>query len=224
MNKGPWIAGTIALCALLTASSRGADSMTRFNAAPGSGMKIRLEGTSTMHDWQAEGPIISGFLEVGPGFPMTPGQTVTLGKVEARAEAAIPVRSIKSIEKNGSPYSDKMDEVMWKHLKAPPNSRISFRLDELVLKELPKSNDAPYVFDATGQLAVAGVTNKVSFTVNVTPLSDQKLKVAGATTIKMSDFQVEAVNLLGIKTGDEVKLSFVWPLAQKKPAEANTSK
>ena len=59
-----------------------------------------------------ESPIIGGMLEVGAGFPTEPGQAVTPGKVEAKADAFIQVRSLKSVEKDGKPYSDKMDEVM----------------------------------------------------------------------------------------------------------------
>ena len=37
--------------------------------------------------------------------------------MEAKADVFIQVRSLKSIEKDGKPYSDKMDEIMWEHLK-----------------------------------------------------------------------------------------------------------
>ena len=49
---------------------------------------------------------------------------MTPGKVEAKAEVFIQVRSLKSIEKDGKPYSDKMDEIMWEHLKEAANKRI----------------------------------------------------------------------------------------------------
>jgi len=218
MKTRIWIAGTIALCALAAAASRGAEGMTRLDASPGKDMKVRLEGTSSIHDWQAEGTIISGFLEVGPGFPLTPGQSVTPGKVPVHAEAFIPVRSLKSIEKDGSPYSEKMDAFMYEDLKSPPNLRIIFRVSELTLKEAPKAPDAPYVFEAKGELVVAGVTNTISFPVNVTPLGDQKFKVTGSTSLKMTDFHIKPRTLIGIlSTGDDVKIQFVWPLIQKKP-------
>src|SRR5438105_11600556 len=41
-----------------------------------SGSKMRLEGTSTAHDWQSESGVIMGFLDAGPNFPLEPGQTV----------------------------------------------------------------------------------------------------------------------------------------------------
>ena len=91
-------------------SLQAADQMTTYAARSGS--KMRIEGTSNIHDWQVESPIIGGMIEVGPGFPTEPGQAVTPGKVEAKAEVFIQVRSLKSIEKDGKPYSDKMDEIM----------------------------------------------------------------------------------------------------------------
>jgi hypothetical protein len=205
------------VCIAFAAPLHAADPTTRFDSQPGS--KIRIEGTSSVHDWQVEGKLIGGFLEAGTGFPVEPGQTVPAGKVEARAEAFIPVRSLKSIEKDGRPYSDSMDDIMHGKLLQAENPRILYRLDELVLKESPKSPDAPYVFDAKGDLIVAGVTNKISMPVSITPLGGKKLKVSGNTAVKMTDFGIKppapALGLGLIKTGDEVKLNFEWMVGQK---------
>jgi polyisoprenoid-binding protein YceI len=217
------IAGIIGIGLLATFTLRAADQMTVFNAKTGPGMKMRLEGTSTIHDWQVEGPLIGGFMEVGPKFPTEPGQAATPGKMEAKVEVFIPVRSLKSIEKDGSPYSDKMNEVMYDKLKQSTNPRILFHLTDIELKEAAKAKDAPYVFEAKGDLAVAGKTNKITMPVNITPLGDKQLKVNGTVSIKMSDYGVEAPVLVGIlSTGDEVKLKFDWMLVQKAaPAAAS---
>jgi hypothetical protein len=223
MNKRTLIAGTIALSLLATLSLPAADQMTTFAARSGS--KMRIEGTSNIHDWQVESPFIGGMMEVGSNFPTEPGQAVTPGKVEAKADVFIQVRSLKSIEKDGKPYMDSMDNVMWDHMKEPENKRIIYRLSELTLKEAPKAKDAPYVFEAKGDLAVAGVTNKITMVVNVLPLGEKKLKITGTTNIKMTDFKIEppspkiAMGL--IKTGDDVKLIFEWVVGQRKvPAPA----
>ena len=214
------LAHTIRMAAVWTAFSTSllaADSTARFDSQPGS--KVRIEGTSSVHDWQVEGKLIGGFLEAGAGFPVEPGQVVSPGKVEAKADAFIPVRSLKSIEKDGRPYSDSMDDIMHGKLLQAENPRILYHLEELTLKETPKSPDAPYIFDSKGDLVVAGVTNKISMPVNVTPLSGKKLKISGATTVKMTEFGIKppapAVALGLIKTGDEVKLSFEWMVGQK---------
>ncbi|HOX56387.1 MAG TPA: YceI family protein [Candidatus Paceibacterota bacterium] len=211
-------AGTITCLLLAAASLQAASQMTTYAARSGS--KMRIEGTSNIHDWQVESPFIGGLMEVGPGFPLEPGQAVTPGKVEAKAEVFIQVRSLKSIEKDGKPYSDKMDEIMWEHLKEPVHKRIVYHLTEMTLKEAPKAKDAPYVFDAKGDLAVAGVTNKIAMVVNVLPLADKKLEITGTVALKMTDFKVNPpapkIALGLIKTGDDVKLIFKWIVGQRK--------
>jgi hypothetical protein len=212
------IAGNIALLLLATTALPAAAETTTYAARSGS--KMRIEGTSNIHDWQCESPFIGGMLEVGAGFPMEPGQAATPGKLEAKADVFIQVRSLKSVEKDGKPYSDKMDEVMWEHLKEEKNKRIFYHLTGLTLKEAVKAKDAPYVCEASGELGVAGVTNKVTMTVNVLPMADKKLKISGNLPLKMTDYKVEppspkiAMGL--IKTGDDVKLVFEWVLAQRK--------
>jgi hypothetical protein len=70
---------------------------------------MRIEGTSSIHDWQAQSTLIGGSIEVGPNFPITPGQEVKPGKIEVHGQAFIRVRSLLSVEKNGTHYKDKMD-------------------------------------------------------------------------------------------------------------------
>jgi len=220
MKTRTLLAGNLLVLLLLAAGpSRAADSMTTYSAKKGG--KMRIEGTSNIHDWQVESGIVGGTLNVGPGFPTEPGQVAQPGKVEAKAEVFVPVMSLKSLEKSGAPYSDAMDNVMYDHLKSADNARIIYRLKELVLKEAAKDNSSPNVFDSTGDLTVAGVTKSVSMPVNVWPLADKRLKITGTTTLKMTDFNVEPPSPKGlsllIRTGDEVKIIFEWMLAQKTP-------
>ena len=219
------IAGTIGIGLLGALTLRAADQMTTFTPKTGPDMKMRLEGTSTVHDWQVEGPLIGGFLEVGPKFPTEPGQAATAGKMEAKADVFVPVRSLRSIEKDGTAYSDKMNEVMYEKLKQSANPKILFHLTDLELKEPAKAKDAPYVFEAKGDLAVAGKTNKITFPLNIIPLGDKKLKINGTASIKMSDYGVEAPVLIGIlSTGDEVKLKFTWMVIQRAAPAAAAAK
>jgi polyisoprenoid-binding protein YceI len=135
------------------------------------------------------------------------------------------VRNLKSVEKDGKPYSDKMDEVMYEHMRADKNPKIYFQLVELTLKESAKSKDAPYVCEAKGDLAVAGVTNNITMPINILPLGGKKLKISGTTVVKMSQFKVDPPNPLGlfIKTGDDIKIIFDWMVAQR-PAAAAAAK
>jgi len=185
---------------------------------------MRIEGTSNIHDWQCESPLILGSLQVSQNFPVEPGQAVNPAKVDIKGEASVRVLSLKSKNKDGTPYEDKMDEVMWEHLKAQTNPVIVFRPTDLVLKEAAKSKDVPYVFDAKGDLAVSGVTNSISFPVSVLPLGDKdkKCKITGTVTLKMTDYKVEppSPKFLPIHTGDEIKILFTWMVAPKAAAAA----
>jgi hypothetical protein len=213
---------------LATAALQAADPMITYNARNGS--KMRIEGTANIihPTWLIESPIIGGMLEVGPGFPTEPGQAATPGKIEAKGESFITVRSLKSVEADGKPYSDRMDEVTYEHLKEAQFKKISYKLTELTLKEVAKSKDAPYVFDSTGDLTIAGTTKKITMPVNILPTTDSKgekrLEITGNITVKMTEFKVEPVDInlvVGhIKTGDDIKLVFKWILGQKKVAAA----
>src|SRR5258708_6303414 len=215
-----WISGLIILGAILTDA---AEPLTRFDAKPGAN-KVRIEGPSSVHDWLIESTLVGGHLDAGPNFPVEPGQAVTLGKVDARVEAIIPVRALKSLEKDGTHYSDKMDEVVWEKLSQTNHSRIVYYLSELVLKEPPKTKDSPYTFDSKVDLVVGGVTNQITMPVYVTPLGGRKIKIAGNVSVKISDFHIQPPALtvlgMGITTGDQVKLYFEWVVAQKDSAPA----
>jgi hypothetical protein len=219
MNNRKLVIGMLALSVAAGFSLQAADKTQLFAR---SGSKMRLEGTSNIHDWQVEGSLIGGSIEVGQNFPTEPGQACTAGKVEAKGAAFVTVLGLKSIEKDGKPYSDKMDEIMYEKLKSAEQSKILFQLDDLTLKEPAKGKEDPYSFEATGQLAVAGVTNKLTMPVKVLPLGEGKVKISGATTVKMTDFKIEPpapkIALGMIKTGDEVKIIFDWMVAQRKAA------
>jgi hypothetical protein len=212
--KVPFLLFSLALAALPLAAAE----MVRLDTTP-TGNKIRIEGTSTIHDWQVEGSVIGGFIEVGEGFPRKPGAAVQPGKVPANVSVFIPVRNLKSVEKDGKPYSTSMDKIMYEKLLEPTHKRITYTLKELELKELPKTPDAPYVFESKGELCVAGVTNTITMPVTVTVLGENRVKFGGSVTVKMTDFKITppapSVALGLIKTGDEVKLMFEWVAAKR---------
>ncbi len=204
------VASLLVSAAVLPAQTRSLSART--------GSRVTIEGTSTIHDWTVQGSLIGGKGELGPGFPLEPGQSVELGKVDAKIEAFIPVSSMKSV-KDGQPYSDKMDAIMYEKLGDPKHKRISYNLGELTLKEAAKDAQSPYLFESKGELAIAGVTNALTMPVEVTPLGDGKIKFAATTQLKMSDFKIEPpapkIALGAIKTGDEVTVSFEWMTAVK---------
>ena len=192
--------------ALLCAAALCAAELTKFTAQPGS--KVKIDGTSTVHDWTVEGGIIAGAMELDPAFAADPTKAKP-GKIAAKVDATIPVRTIKSGKSS-------MDTIMHAALKQPLHPKIEYRLTELTLKETPKTADAPWEFDSKGELVVAGVTNAVAFPVTMTR-TDKAIKTTGSTSVKMTSFGIQppapAVALGLIKTGDDVKLTFEWNTA-----------
>lgn len=199
----PLLGLSLVLAASLTAAEK-----TAFVGQPGS--KMKMDGTSTLHDWTVNG-VIGGTLELDSAFLADPTKAKP-GVVPASAEALIPVRQLKS-------YTTKMDTVMYQAMNMTQYPRIEYRLTELTLKETPKSAEGPFVFDSKGKLAVAGKTNDVTFPVTITRTGTTN-KTVGSYNLKMTDYGVKppAPSFLGmspIKTGDEVKLSFEWVTAPK---------
>ncbi len=174
----------------------------QYNALP-NGSKMKIEGTSTIHDWSMESPVLGGTIETDAKFP----EDVT-GAV--KASVFMPVRAFKSNNK-------RMDEVMQEHMKEPQFKKIEYKLLDLKAKGAGAAA-GPVAFDATGVLTVAGQSRTNTMPVTIEKLPGDKLKVAGSTGVKMTDYGVEPVNILlgSIKTGDDVKLSFEWVVAKKK--------
>ncbi|MDX1951333.1 MAG: YceI family protein [Verrucomicrobiota bacterium] len=208
----------LATVAALFATVVIAETSLRYVATPGSKMKI--EGTSTIHDWTVEGSIIAGYVEVDSSFPLDPSKETPADlKLTPKVEVSIPVRSLKSGKST-------MDSVMHGAMKQEEHPKIEYRL--LEMKPRARTAGAPFVFDTTGTLKVAGVTRTNNMEVTMTPMAANKIKWVGSSAIKMTDFGIQPpapkIALGAIKTGDEVKVSFEWVTAQKAaPATATTN-
>jgi polyisoprenoid-binding protein YceI len=204
--------GLIGLALLLAASVQ-AQNAIRYDAQPGS--KVKVEGTSTIHDWAVESRAVGGFMEVDPAFDADLKTVTTTPKVEV----TIPVRQLKNADNKTS-----MDNIMWEHMNLKTYPKISYRLLTLKPKDGAAAGSASQ-FDATGALTVSGVTRTNNMAVTMERVDKSKIKVRGITNLKMTDFGIKppapAIGLGMIKTGDDVKLSFEWTVAKvEKTADA----
>ncbi|MBM3845712.1 MAG: YceI family protein [Verrucomicrobia bacterium] len=185
-----------------------------YKASP-AGSTVKIDGTSTIHNWTVEGKIIGGQFEADPGFPMN--GTPDAGKASTKAKASIPIRSLKS-------GKTKMDEVMQEHMKAKDHPRIDFETTEMSVKVAPASAKDAIVFDAKGKLTISGVTKETAMIVTCDRSDATKLKFKGETTLKMTDFGIQppapSLALGLIKTGDEVKITIEWVTAQARTEAA----
>jgi hypothetical protein len=207
---------TVALLVLVVLGLCGLQAETiKLKAKPGS--KVRIDGTSTVHDWTVEGSLIGGSVEVNGPFPTKAGQVMEPGAIDVQVKAFIPITSLRSV-KDGKPYSTKMDEIMHEKLGKPTHKMIQYELDKLSFKSAPEAAGGPYVFDSEGRLIVAGATNALAVPVEVLPMEDGKVKFTTQTAVKMTDFGIEPpapkIALGMIKTGDEVDISIEWMTAE----------
>jgi polyisoprenoid-binding protein YceI len=207
---------SLAATLLIGASGLRAGDTIRFEGKPGS--KVRISGTSTIHDWVMDGKIIIGYFEVPVGVSFDQSQATlpgtTGGKFNAHAEVSIPVRSMKS-EHQG------MDEAMQDAMNEKEHPRIRYQLTEITLKQ-PHAPGAPFQFDTRGDLSLNGVTNKITMPVTIESTDKSHLKISGEVPLKMTDFKIKPPVKAGIfRTADDVKISFEWiAVAPEKTADA----
>ena len=175
--------------------------------------KLRMDGTSTIHDWHADTDVIGGFMELEATFPDASGKSAP-SAVKPKVEVKIPVRTLKS---SGG---KRMDTVMQEHMKFEQNKMIEYRVLELKPKAGGASGSAAE-FTAKGALTVAGVTKTNVMPVTIERVENTKLKVKGTAALKMTDFGITPpapdIGLGLIKTGDDVKLVFEWVTEPKAP-------
>src|SRR5256885_1675900 len=81
-------AAGLLLAAALTVS---ADTV-RYQASPGS--KLKIEGTSTVHDWSVSSAIMGGFIEFQSDYPLDPSKPNPDAKITPKVEVKISVRSL----------------------------------------------------------------------------------------------------------------------------------
>jgi polyisoprenoid-binding protein YceI len=195
-----------------------AGAQTRYNSQPG-GTSVKIDGTSSLHDWEMEGKIIGGYVEFGQGVTLDAAQTtipaLSDGKVPAKVHAWIPITTVHS---KADHLPDVMDHLTQKALKADQFGRIDYTLTTMTFKG-PRAANTPFAFDTTGELAIAGVTNKVSFPVTVELLGGNKIKINATVPLKMTSYGVDppAPNFgLGMmRCGDDIKIIIDWTLLKR---------
>lgn len=175
---------TLALAAL-------AASAERFTPAKGSA--VRIEGTSTLHEWTMEGTTINGQISA---------PTPDNWNAPAKAVVVIPVTSIKS-------EHSKMDKLMAEALKAGTNPEIRFELLEATPQQ---KNSEAFVLATKGKLTIAGVTRDIAMNVQATRNADGRYTLSGTAPIRMTQFGIKPPTAMmnTIKTGDDVKVTFRW--------------
>jgi polyisoprenoid-binding protein YceI len=193
-------------------SVAGAQATTRIAVAPTS--KLWIEGTSNVHDWKCETTTIDAAIDVDSlGASLTASLPKSLKKVGVK----VPVKSLKC-------GHGKMDDNMYKALKADDNSEISYVMASF--ETLPSESKDAFTVRAVGKLTIAGVENAITMDIAATRLADGTIKAIATVPVKMTAFGVKPPTAIfgTIRAGDEVKVKFELTVGPKTIVAASAEK
>ena len=153
---------------------------------------LKIEGTSSLHDWSADANKVSGSVNFGANDIATALKNVSV---------EIEVNAIKS-EKGST-----MDNNIYSALKAKSHPKISFQMTKV---NSVKGNNTDFTASVTGNLSIAGTTKLVDLTVTGKKKTNGDLVFNGSKKIKMTDFNVKPPSFMfgAMKTGDDVTVTF----------------
>jgi polyisoprenoid-binding protein YceI len=205
---------SLAIAGALLAAPLIAQDGTHYGGSP-LGSKVRIDGSSNIHDWQMNGTLVVGTFDLPAGVELDSTKADITGlkgdKLEAHASVRIPVNSMQS-------GTDGMDSVMQQAMNAPNYPAIIYKLNTLTFKG-PHTANTPFQFEAKGDLSLNGVTNQITMPVTIENGDKGKLKIIGVAPLKMTAFKVPPPVKFGVfTTVDDVKVSFEWLVNPKKPA------
>lgn len=191
-----------------------------FEALP-TGSEMRIDGDSTLHKWHCLGALIPGKFEVDPVWLAAPPQTPG-GVPSPKCELKIPIRTLKSQVPVGASV---MDSRMQAEMKMKQFPAIEYRLTRLVAAPpAPATNGAvdftrPLALEATGDLAISGVTNQVKFPVVMEWVGTNALRFTGHYDTKMTAFGIKPPEFTvlgaGVRTADDITLTWKWCVGLK---------
>jgi len=198
------------LLAVASFASVTAQETVRYEPVP-KASTCTMDGTSTLHDWTMTSSTITGYIEADANFPYS--ALTNSAAASPKVVANFPARTFLS-------GKAAMDENMQKAVNADKFWKMEYRL--ISLKPISKPGaTGPLEFEALGTLTIAGTTNTNTMPIKIEKQND-KLKVAGSTSLKMTTYKVTppVVSVLGVSltTGDDLKIKFDWVLAPKKKA------
>ncbi len=203
----PVVVGALLVWGVLaTGETDGAKYDVSYRGIPGSSIKV--EGTSTIHDWVVECKLISGTMLTEGEFPTDLSVTkVPELKRLPQMIIRVPVRSIKSGKRN-------MDTVMHAAMKQPEHPFIGYQLTKMTPSKEPREAGKPLRYDMVGDLTIVGVKKSVAIPVEVVGHENGGLRFTGQVKLKMTDYGIKPpapkISLGLIRTGDEVVVSLEW--------------
>ncbi|MBC7778222.1 MAG: YceI family protein [Phycisphaerae bacterium] len=164
-----------------------------------SNFSLAIKGTSNLHDWQSNANEVRANGSV----------TITAGVLKSiqALSVEIPVKTIKSTK------GSIMDNKTYDALNANSNPNITYKLEKVTALNYRAGS---YDINATGNLTIAGTTNKIDMYVQGSLSGDGSIIFKGSKKLKMTDYKIKPPTaLMGtMTTGDEVEIVFQVTLKQ----------
>ncbi|HET7584677.1 MAG TPA: YceI family protein [Gemmatimonadaceae bacterium] len=162
--------------------------------------KLWLEGNSTMHEFTCRTNDIQATVEIDPGYRYA--AAATRAHPFNSVDVQIPVRSLKC-------GKDKMDENMYKTLRADEFTDIHYTLRSYTVEEGTAEGDSMVVV-AVGTLTIAGQEREVTMKVSTDTEPNGAVRAHGALTLLMTDFGIKPPKfMLGtLKVDNKIRIGF----------------
>lgn len=158
---------------------------------------MKIEGTSNVHDWEAEVEEINIDMNFDSSAlesesPSNPVESLLLN---------VPVEEMKS-GKGG------LDRRMHDALKEDDHPNITFELSSAKMAE--GSSENSFQLTVSGALIVAGVEREVSFPVEGTVTEEGNYRFTGSYEVNMEDYDVDPPSAMfgAVRSGEMVTISF----------------
>ena len=156
---------------------------------------IKVEGTSTMHNWNVQSDVIKG--------------SVKINGIKLAGSVDISANSFKS--ENGA-----MDKNIFTALKAQKYPEITYKF--MTVSVISGMNDKQQAtLETKGDLTIAGVKRTITLPLKNKKLSDNRMEITGNYKLKMTDYSIAIPKFLFgmVKTGDMVEVSWDWMIRLK---------
>ena len=187
--------------------ARDAPTRAALSFAPGS--ELRMEGTSTMHEWESRTATVNAVFTRASGQADPSGAAAIEAFIRADGvrgiEVQIPVATLHS-ERNG------LDRNMMKSLQAGRFPTIHFRMQRYAV--VSAAGVDTLRLRVAGELTVAGVDKDITLDARAWK-SDQGEWVEGSEPLNMSEFGIKPPRLMlgALKVGNQVVIHYRLLLA-----------
>lgn len=184
-----------ALLAAATVAGAQSPSAIRLRLEPGS--EVSIHGTSNVHDFNCKTNRINAYIDVDPAYTK---DLTTVARPIVSVKVNIAVKSLKC--GNG-----KMDENMYKTLKADENQLIRYTLSGY---DILDGTATAFAAKTTGTLTILGKDKIVDMKIDAARFNEGKATAQGEETLLMTEFGIKPPSFMfgTMKVGNEIKVKF----------------